>query len=78
MFSTPSYMRLGVSSYRQTHLQPKYHIRESHATRGFLPPSAPGVPGGRVDIVISDVAACHTLIDNVVADSTRRDLVEPV
>ena len=28
--------------------------------------------------MISDVAACHTLIDNAVADPTRRDLVERV
>ena len=54
-----------------------YHIiRESgqHAQRaqtGFLPSSAPGGRGGRVDIVISDAAACHTLIDIVVADPTR-------
>ena len=59
-----------------------YHIiRESrqHAQRertGFLPSSAPGGRGGRVDIVISDAAAGHTLVDIVVADPTRRDLVE--
>ena len=32
--------------------------------------------GGRVDIVISDVAAGHTLIDIMVADPTSQDLVE--
>ena len=59
-----------------------YHsIRESwqHAHRersGFLPTSAPGVRGGRVDIVISDAAMGHTLVDIVVADPTRRDLVQ--
>ena len=59
-----------------------YHIvRESrqHAQRertGFLPSSAPGGRGGRVDIVISDAAVGHTLVDIVVADPTRRDLVE--
>ena len=59
-----------------------YHIiRESrrHAQRertGLLPSSAPGGRGGHVDIVISDAAAGHTLIDIVVADPTRRDLVE--
>ena len=30
----------------------------------------------RVDIVISDAAVGHTLVDIVVADPTRRDLVE--
>ena len=59
-----------------------YHIiRESrqHAQRertGFLPSSAPGGRGGRVDIVISDAAVGHTLVDIVVADPTRQDLVE--
>ena len=59
-----------------------YHIiRESrqHAQRertGFLPSSAPGGRGGRVDIVISDAAVGHTLIDIVVADPTHGDLVE--
>ena len=59
-----------------------YHIiRESrqHAQRertGFLPSSAPGGRGGRVDIVISDAAVGHPLVDIVVADPTRRDLVE--
>ena len=59
-----------------------YHIiRESrqHAHRertGFLPSSALGGRRGRVDIVISDDAAEHTLVDIVVADPTRRDLVE--
>ena len=56
-------------------------IRESrqHAHRertGFLPSSAPGGRGGRVDIVISDAAVGRTLVDIVVADPTRRDLVE--
>ena len=59
-----------------------YHIiRESrqHAHRertGFLPSSAPGGREGWVDIVISDAAVGHTLVDIVVADPTRRDLVE--
>ena len=59
-----------------------YHIiRESHQhahreRTGFLPSSAPGGRGGRVDIVISDAAVGHTLVDIVVADPTRRDLVE--
>ena len=43
---------------------------------GFLPSSAPGGRGGRVGIVISDGAVGHTLV--VVADPTRRDLVEPM
>ena len=50
-----------------------------HAHRertGFLPSSALEGRGGRVDIVISDVAVGHTLVDIVVADPTRRDLVE--
>ena len=56
-------------------------IRESrqHAHRertGFLPSSAPGGRGGRVDIVVSDAAAGHTLVDIIVADPTLRDLVE--
>ena len=56
-----------------------YHIiRESlqHTYRersGFLPSST---LGGRVDVVISDGAMGHTLVDIVVADPTRRDLVE--
>ena len=37
-----------------------------------------GGRGGRVGIVISDVAVGHTLVDIVVADPTRRDLVERV
>ena len=59
-----------------------YHIiRESrqHAHReriGFLPSSAPEGRGGRVDIVTSDAAVGHTLVDIVVADPKRRDLVE--
>ena len=56
-------------------------IRESrqHAHRertGFLPSSAPGGRGGRVDIVISDAAVGHTLVDFVNADPSHRDLVE--
>ena len=42
----------------------------------ILPSLAPGGRGGRVDIVISDAAVGHTLVDVVVADPTRRDLVE--
>ena len=59
-----------------------YHIiRESrqHAHRecsGFLPSSDPGGRGGRVEIVISDAAVGHTLVDITVANPTRRDLVE--
>ena len=57
-----------------------YHIiREScqHAHRErFLPSSAPKGHRGRVDIIISDAAAGHTLVDNVVADPARRDLVK--
>ena len=59
-----------------------YHIvRESrqHAHReraGFLPSSAPGGRGGRLNIEISDAAAGHTWVDIVVADPTCRDLVE--
>ena len=59
-----------------------YHIiRElrEHAHReriGFLPSSALGGRGGRVDIRISDAAVKRTLVDIVVADSTHRDLVE--
>ena len=61
-----------------------YHIiREScrHAHRertSFLPSSEPGGRGGRVDIVIPDAAVGHTLVDVVVVDPTRRDLVERV
>ena len=49
-----------------------YHIiRESrqHAHRertGFLPSSAPGGRGGRVDIVISDAAVGNNLVEIVV------------
>ena len=55
--------------------------RESrqHALRertDFPPSAAPGGRGGRVDIVISDAVVGHTLVDIVVADPTRRDLVE--
>ena len=39
---------------------------------GFLPSSAPGGRGVRVDIVISDATASHVLIDVVVANPTRR------
>ena len=39
-------------------------------------PARPGGCGGRVDIVISDAAVGHTLVDIVVANPTRRDLVE--
>ena len=59
-----------------------YHIiRESrqHAHRertGFLPSLASRGREGRVDIVISETAVGHTLVDIVVADPTRRDLVE--
>ena len=59
-----------------------YHINRGsrqHAHRersGFLSSSTPGGYGGRVDFVISDVAVWHTLVDIVVADPTRRDLVE--
>ena len=58
-------------------------IRESrqHAHRertGFLPSSAPRGRGGRVNIVISEAAVGHSLIDIVVADPTHRDLVERV
>ena len=51
-----------------------YHIiRESrqhvHSERTcFLPSSAPEGRGGRVNIVISDAAVGHTLVDIVVAD----------
>ena len=46
------------------------------ALASFLPSSAPGGRGGRVDIVISDAAVGHTLVDVVVADPTCRDSVE--
>ena len=61
-----------------------YHIiRElrQHAHReriDFLPSSAPGGRRGRVDIVVSDAAVGHTLVDIIVAIPTRRDLVERV
>ena len=56
-------------------------IRESrqHAYRGrtsFLPSSALGGRGERVDIMILGAAVGHTLVDVVVVDLTRRDLVE--
>ena len=59
-----------------------YHIileSRQHAHRertSFLPSSALGGRGGRVDIAISDAAVGHTLVDIVDADPTRRDLVE--
>ena len=58
-------------------------IRESrryaHRERTcFLPSPAPWGRGGREDIVISDAAADHTLVDIVVSDPTRRDFVERV
>ena len=42
---------------------------------GFLPSSIPGGRGGRVDLVISEPARGHTLLDIVIADPTRVDLV---
>ena len=42
----------------------------------LLPSSTPWGRGGRVDIVNSDPAVRHTLVDIVVVDTTRRDLVE--
>ena len=56
-------------------------IRESrqHARRertASLPSSTPGGRGGRVDIAISDATVGQTLVDIVVADPTRRYLVE--
>ena len=42
----------------------------------YLPSTAPGGRGGQVDIVISDAPVGHTLVDIVVAEPTRRDLVE--
>ena len=59
-----------------------YHIiRESrqHAHReriGFLPSSALGGCGGRVDIVILDAGPGHTLFDINVVDPIRRVLME--
>ena len=51
--------------------------RQAHRERtGFLPSSAPRGRGGRVDIVISDAAVGHIVVDIVVADPTRRDLAE--
>ena len=61
-----------------------YHIigewrQNSHRERiGFLPISARGGRGGRVNIVISDGALGHALVDIVVADPTCRDFVERV
>ena len=56
-------------------------IRESrqHAHRernGLLLSLVPGGRLGHTDIVISGAAMGHTLVDSVVADPTRRDLVE--
>ena len=56
-----------------------YHIiresgRHAHRERTSFLPSSP--LGGRVYIVISDAAVGHTLVDIVVADPTRRDLVK--
>ena len=59
-----------------------YHIirgsrQQAHRERaGVLSSSAPGGRGERVDIVISDATMGHTLVDIIVADPTRRDLVE--
>ena len=59
-----------------------YHIiRESrqHAHRegtSFYHSSAPWGRGGRVYFVISDAPVEHTLVDIIVADPARRDLVE--
>ena len=40
----------------------------------FLPSSIPRARGGRVDLVISEPARGHTLLDVVIADPTRVDL----
>ena len=47
-------------------------------TRGFETSANAKPPAGSLGIyiVISDVGAGHTLVDIVVADPTRRDLVE--
>ena len=42
---------------------------------GFLPSSIPRGQGGRLDLVISEPARGHTLLDVVIADPTRVDLV---
>ena len=41
----------------------------------FLPSSIPGGRGERVDLAISEPARGHTLLDVVIADPTRVDLV---
>ena len=54
-----------------------YHIKYVHREcTGFLPSSASKGCTGRVYIVILDAAVGHTLVDIVVADPTRQDLVE--
>ena len=53
-----------------------YHIIRESRQHAHWERSAPGGRGGRVDIVISDAAVGHTLVDIVVAIPTRRDLVE--
>ena len=55
-------------------------MRESgqHAQRGhtiFIPSFAPGGRGGRVDIVISDLAEGHILVDVVIADAHSTSFV---
>ena len=52
----------------------RQHVYREHT--GFLPLSAPRGRVRRVEIVISDAAVGHTLVDIVVVDPTRRDLVE--
>ena len=54
--------------------EPRQHVHRERT--GFLPSSTPTGRGGRVDIVISDVAVGHTLVDIFVAHPTRRDSVE--
>ena len=49
--------------------------RIGSALTSFLQ-SALGGRGGRVDIVTSNAAVGHTLVDIIVAEPTRRDLVE--
>ena len=59
-----------------------YHIihelhQPTHRKRiGFLPSSPRREGGGCVNFVISDAVVGHTLVDIVVSDLTRRDLVE--
>ena len=61
-----------------------YHIihelrQHAHWERtSLLLSSTLGGRGGRVDIVISEVAVGQTLVDIVVANPTRHDLVERV